>query len=286
MCVDLHIHSCYSDGTASPEQLVKMASAANLTAISLTDHDTVDGTRELAAHAEKKDITVIPGLEVSSTHREYSLHILGYGIDPEDTGLTAWLKRLQQGRTERNKQIIMKIQALGLDVSLDDLEALSTCGQTGRPHIANLLLNKEIVGNVQDAFKYYLRKGAPAWANRFTYTAAQSIEAIHRAGGAAVLAHPGQLAPDLKCLPLLLGELVERGLDGIEVFYPGHSARIMHRLKELAGRYGLVMTGGSDYHGANKPASKMANRENGFCPPDSILDQLNKKTGAFQDCNL
>ncbi len=286
MCVDLHIHSHYSDGTASPAQLVAMASAAGLAAISLTDHDTVDGIRELAAHAAKADLAIIPGLEVSSTHREFSLHILGYGIDPEDTGLKTWLKRLQQGRDARNEQIITQIQDLGLDVSMNELEALSTCGQTGRPHIATLLLNKGIVTTTRDAFKYYLRKGVPAWAGRFTYTAAQSIKAIHRAGGAAVLAHPGQLAPDLKCLPLLLGELVERGLDGLEVFYPGHSAKVTQRLMALAGRYGLMMTGGSDYHGDNKPTSKMASSRNGFCPPDSILEPLNKKISAFQNRNL
>jgi len=281
MCVDLHIHSYYSDGTASPAQLVELASVAGLTAISLTDHDTVDGIAELTYHAKKRDLKIIPGLEVSATHREYCPHILGYGIDPENDSLRAWLDQLQQGRTERNRQIITKMQDLGLDVHIEEVEALSVCGQTGRPHIARLLLNKGIVGTVNDAFRNYLRKGASAWAGRFAYTAAQSIAAIHTAGGAAVLAHPGQLSPDLKCLPLFLRELVEYGLDGIEVYYPAHSARVEKRLMELAVKYKLVMTGGSDYHGDNKAHTKMASRKNGFCPPDGILEQLNEKISAF-----
>lgn len=277
MCVDLHIHSYYSDGTDSPAQLVELASDAGLTAISLTDHDTVDGIIELAEHAEKTSIKIIPGLEVSSSHRNYSLHILGYGIDPDNDVLRSWLAQLQQGRVARNEQIIIKMQNMGLDVHIDELNALSVYGQTGRPHIARLLLNKGIIKTANDAFKYYLRKGASAWADRFTYTAAESIAAIHKAGGAAVLAHPGQLAPDLKCLPLVLGELVERGLDGIEVYYPSHSPKVEKRLKELAKKYNLAMTGGSDYHGGNKSYSTMARSSNGFCPPDSILAQLYEK---------
>ncbi len=285
MCIDLHIHSHYSDGTASPAQLLDLASDAGLTAISLTDHDTVEGNIELAALAAKTNIKVIPGLEISSTHREYSLHILGYGIDPDNDALKTWLSQLQQGRVERNKKIIAKIFDLGLDVHIDELEALSVCGQTGRPHIARLLVNKGIVGTVNDAFKHYLRKGAPAWSNRFTYTAGQSIEAIHNAGGVAVLAHPGQLAPDMKCLPLLLSQLVELGLDGIEVFYPGYFPKAEKSLAKLAGKYKLVMTGGSDYHGDNKSYSKMASKQNGFCPPDTLLKQLNEKIRLLQSRN-
>ena len=282
MCVDLHIHSIYSDGTAFPSELVKMAVDSGLRGISLTDHDTVDGIDEVIKHGKKNHIEVISGLEISVIHREFSLHILGYGINHHHTGLTDWLAKLQHGRTNRNKLIIEKLQQLGLDVTNEELISLSRHGQTGRPHIARLLMDKGVVKTTNDAFKLYLRKGAPAWASRFAYSASQSIEMIHKAGGIAVLAHPGQIASGLKCLPLLIGELVERGLDGIEIYYPGHSDTLQKDLRKLAGKYNLVVTGGSDYHGTNKMYTKMASIRNGFCPPDDILDHLLEKMNALQ----
>ncbi|MGW8161994.1 MAG: PHP domain-containing protein [Desulfobulbales bacterium] len=274
MCVDLHLHSIYSDGTLSPSELVKHARRNNLCAIALTDHDTVDGIHEILAYGRQNNIQIISGLEVSSTHRQYSLHILGYGIDHTNCELHQWLARLQRGRTARNEQIIASLQRHGLKVDLEELQAISRCGQTGRPHIAALLLNKGIVDSFQQAFTRYLRKGAPAWVSRFSYSAAESINMIHRAGGLAVLAHPGQLDPELKILPLLTLELVERGLDGIEVYYPSHSASVQKRLLQIAKKYKLVVTGGSDYHGENRAFSSMAGKRSGFCPPDIILSAL------------
>jgi len=224
---------------------------------------------------------VLSGLEVSATHREYSLHILGYGFDHANSDLRQWLNELQRGRAERNEKIIAGLQRLGLDVHLDELQAVSRHGQTGRPHIAALLLNKGIVGSFNQAFNQYLRKGAPAWARRMSFTAAESINMIHQAGGIAALAHPGQLDPELKFLPLLIAELVERGLDGIEVYYPTHSASMRKRLLQIAKKYKIVVTGGSDYHGENRTYSAMAGSGSGFCPPDSILTALEEKFGMM-----
>jgi predicted metal-dependent phosphoesterase TrpH len=274
MCVDLHLHSLYSDGSATPLELADLAARNKLTGIALTDHDTVDGIAEIMARGRDLGITVIPGLEVGATHRELSLHILGYGIDHTSSELTQWLEPLQQGRQERNAKIIAKMRQLGLDVHVDEVQAISRCGQTGRPHIARLLLNKGIVDSMGEAFHQYLRRGAPAWFSRFAYSAAESIDMIHRAGGLAVLAHPGQLDPELKILPLLLPELVERGLDGLEVHYPSHPAELRRRLLTLAKKYNLVVTGGSDYHGKNRNMSVMAGGGSGFCPPDTILAAL------------
>jgi len=281
MCIDLHIHSHYSDGTFSPARLVKIASASHLRGISLTDHDTVEGTEEFLEEAKKVNIQAITGLEISSTHREYSLHLLGYGINHQDDKFRTWLARLQKGRKTRNEQILAKMQKLGLDIHTAELDTLSSCGQTGRPHIARLLVQKRIVSSVNDAFRHYLRKGSAAWVSRFTYPADQSIAMIHQAGGLAVLAHPGQITPQPMSLPLLIGELVERGLDGIEIYYPGYSPKVRRGLSGLAARHKLVITGGSDYHGDNKSYSRMAGKKNGFCPPDSLLDQLIEKTGVF-----
>lgn len=286
MCIDLHIHSHYSDGTSSPARLVEMASACHLSGISLTDHDTVEGTDEFLEEAKKLSIEAITGLEISSTHREYSLHLLGYGINHQDGRLRTWLEHLQQGRKTRNEQILAKMQKLGLDIHTSELETLSCCGQTGRPHIARLLMQKKIVSSVNDAFRHYLRKGSAAWVSRFTYPADQSIAMIHQAGGLAVLAHPGQITPQPASLPLLIGELVERGLDGIEIYYPGYSPKVRRGLTGLAARHKLVITGGSDYHGYNKSYSRMASKKNGFCPPDSLLDQLIEKIGSFKNRNF
>ncbi|MHB8811384.1 MAG: PHP domain-containing protein [Desulfobulbaceae bacterium] len=274
MCVDLHLHSLYSDGSATPAELAELAGRRKLTAISLTDHDTVDGIAEILEHGRTFGLTVIPGLELSASHRELSLHILGYGIDHTSSELAQWLEPLQRSRQERNEKIIAKMRQMGLDVHADELQAISHCGQTGRPHIARLLLNKGIVDSLGQAFHQYLRRGAPAWFTRFAYSAAESIDMIHRAGGLAVLAHPGQLDPEHKILPLLILELAERGLDGLEVHYPAHSAQMQRRLLTLARKYTLVVTGGSDYHGKNRNMSVMAGEGSPFCPPDTILHAL------------
>ncbi|HBI14496.1 MAG TPA: phosphoesterase [Desulfobulbaceae bacterium] len=274
MCVDLHLHSLYSDGSATPLELVEIAAGNKLAGIALTDHDTVEGIAEILAHGCNFGLAVIPGLEVSSTHRKLCLHILGYGIDHTSNELRQWLAPLQRSRQERNEKIIAKMRQMGLDVHVEELRTISCCGQTGRPHIARLLLNKGIVESLGQAFHQFLRRGAPAWFSRFTYSAAESIDMIHRAGGLAVLAHPGQLDPDLKFLPLLIPELVERGLDGLEVQYPSHPAELQRRLRTLARKYNLVVTGGSDYHGKNKNMSVMAGGSSGFCPPDTILAAL------------
>ncbi len=277
MCIDLHIHSLYSDGTATPEQLVRMAADLELRGIALTDHDTVEGINEFLAHGAQSEIQVIPGLEISATHRDFSLHILGYGIDHTSSELVQWLERLQDGRKIRNEHIIRRLRKMGHDIRFEELQSVSRRGQAGRPHIARLMKNKGIVHSTGDAFSLYLRRGGPAWADRFSYSSAESIEMIHRAGGIAVLAHPGMLEQQTRALSLVVAELVERGLDGIEAYYPNHSPTMEKNLRALAGKYQLVLTGGSDYHGQHRTFSTMANAGSGFCPPDSLLEPLLKR---------
>jgi 3',5'-nucleoside bisphosphate phosphatase len=288
MAVDLHLHSLYSDGSATPGELAELAVRHRLSGIALTDHDTVDGITEILEHGRDLGLTVIPGLEVGATHRELSLHILGYGIDHTSSDLSLWLEPLQRSRQERNAKIIAKMRRMGLDVDVDELQAISRCGQAGRPHIARLLLNKGIVDSMGQAFHQYLRRGAAAWFSRFAYSAAESIDMVHRAGGLAVLAHPGQLDPELKILPLLIPELVERGLDGLEGHYPSHTAEVQRRLLALAKKYNLVVTGGSDYHGKNRNMSVMAGGGSGFSPPDTILaamaERLALLAGSTKKC--
>jgi len=285
MCVDLHTHSFYSDGTASPAELVQMALDSGLRSIALTDHDTVEGIDEFLASGNDQELELFSGLEISSTHRDFSLHILGYGIDHKNKDLVKWLIPLQEGRIKRNKEIISKLQKMGHNIQLEELDSISHYGQTGRPHIARLLKIKGIVQSNKDAFSLYLRKGGPAFADRFAYSATESINIIHKAGGIAVLAHPGILEKHTKALPLLITELVERGLDGIEAYYPSHAPTMEKKIRSFARKYQLVLTGGSDYHGNNRTFSTMAGNGKAFCPPDTILEPIRERLQTIRRNN-
>lgn len=273
MCIDLHLHSFYSDGILSPGELVRMAVANGLEGIALTDHDTVEGIEEFLDHA-RHDITLIPGFEVSALHRGISVHILGYGVDHRNNELLSGLRKLQEGREKRNREIIGKLRDMGHDIRIEELEAVSTHGQTGRPHIARLLKEKGIVRTPNDAFTLFFGKKGPAWVKRFAYSAAESIGMIHQAGGIAVLAHPGKIDCHPGNISLFIAELTERGLDGIEVYHPSHPPAVEKKLRQIAEKYQLVLSGGSDYHGNHKNFSSMAGGTGGFCPPSSLLQAL------------
>ncbi len=273
MCVELHTHSVYSDGTATPTELVQMAADRNIQGFSLTDHDTVEGVQEAFNHGQKVGVPVVSGIEVSTLHREYSLHILGYGIDPKNQNLLQWLARLQKGRAERNRKILEKLAAMGISISEQELEQVSGRGQAGRPHIAQLLHNKGYVTSTRQAFSYYLGRHKPAWCSRSPCSTAEAIRIFHQANGLAVLAHPGIIDKGMKIQPQLIQELAEQGLDGLEVFYPTHSSKVKKRLQMLANKYNLLCTGGSDYHGDHQ-RRLFAGEAGSICPPDSIMVEL------------
>jgi len=273
MCVELHTHSVYSDGTATPAELIQMAADRNIKGFALTDHDTVEGVQEAIRHGQELNIPVISGIEISASHRQYSLHILGYGIDPNNQELLDWLARLQQGRSERNRNILEKLAVMGISITAQELEQVSGCGQAGRPHIARLLKDKGYVTNTQQAFSFYLGRNKPAWCSRYASLASEAIAILHQAGGIAVLAHPGIIDKGMKELPMLFRELSERGLDGVEVFYPTHSRKVKKRLQLLAEKYNLLCTGGSDYHG-DLHGRLFAGEAGAICPPDSIMVEL------------
>ncbi|WP_310599850.1 PHP domain-containing protein [Desulfobulbus sp.] len=274
MCIDLHTHSIYSDGSCTPAELIALAVANGLQGLALTDHDTVEGVEEIRHLGIEAGIAVISGVEISTSLHERTIHILGYGIDPANAELLNWLVPLQEGRERRNAVIIQKLQNLGIDITAEEVRELSRCGQTGRPHIARLLMAKGVVDSFDAAFRRYLGRHRPAWEGRFSYSAVETIGMIHRAGGLAVLAHPGQIDPAMSAQPALVRELTRRGLDGLELHYPTHSRRMKKHLKALAVELGLLMTGGSDFHGNTRPVHRLAGKNLGFCPPCSILEQL------------
>ncbi len=274
MCIDLHTHSVYSDGSSTPAELIELAVANGISGLALTDHDTVEGVAEVKRLGEQAGLSVLTGVEISTTLRQHTLHILGYGIDADDPQLHRWLLPLQQGRERRNAIILDKLRGLGIDITAEEIQEISRCGQTGRPHIARLLVAKGVVDSFEAAFRLYLGRNKPAWEGRFSYSATEAIDMIHRVGGVAVLAHPGQLDSEMRLQPPLIRELALRGLDGIEIYYPTHTRKTMKKLKALAAELELLATGGSDFHGMTRPAHRLANRANGFCPPCALLEAV------------
>lgn len=274
MCVDLHTHSIYSDGSSTPAELVELAAKKGLKGLALTDHDTVAGVAELLDSGSKAGISILSGVEISATHGELDLHILGYGIAHDSVDLNNWLQPLQKGRKERNALILASLRDLGMDVTAEEVQAISCCGQTGRPHIAKLLVQKHYVNDMNQAFRELLGQDQPAYHPRFSYSVLETIDTIHSAGGMAVLAHPGQLDPACRLQPPLLRELSLRGLDGMEVYYPSHTRKMRKKLYALAIKNNLLITGGSDFHGSNRPSLELAGQGSVVCPPDWILDKI------------
>lgn len=246
--VDLHIHSTFSDGVLKPAEVVDLAAAQGLTAISITDHDTAAGTDEARERGSEKGIEVITGIEISSWQGDTSMHILGYRFSHHDKQFNGRLQLLQDGRETRNIKIIENLNRLGIGVELGELLHYSEYGQTGRPHIARLLVDKGVTKTIDLAFKHYLGRGAAAYAERFRFSAHDAITMIREAGGVAVLAHPSSLDPSLRSIPQLLKDLCKVGLEGVEVYYPSHSPKAVKALLKMADELGLLITGGSDFH--------------------------------------
>ncbi|MBI4767767.1 MAG: PHP domain-containing protein [Deltaproteobacteria bacterium] len=247
--IDLHIHSTASDGSLSPEDVVAYAKGKGAAAISLTDHDTVEGLEAALSAGKTQGLEVIPGLEISAQHPGGSMHILGYYIDPSDPNLNQELRRLQKARRERNPKIINKLQSLGFPIDYDQVQAIAK-GQIGRPHIAQALLKIKAVSSLEEAFQKYLTRGAPAYEEKFRFSPSESISMIIQAGGIPVLAHPFTLNyPSLRDLKRLVEKLKDDGLKGLEVLYPEHSSDQTRDYFSLVKELNLIYTGGSDFHG-------------------------------------
>ena len=241
---DLHMHSFCSDGLRTPTQAVEEACSAGLQAMSLTDHDTVEGIPEATAAGERLGMEVVPGTELSAHVRDREVHILAYLIDCSDDQLGNSLEQSFASRHERGIAIVEKLKGLGLSVSLDDVLSQAKGSPLGRPHIAAAMVENGLVADKDEAFNRYIGDRGPAFKPK-PYTAAETvIELIHRSAGVAVLAHPGASLPEF-----VIEHLVSHGLDGIEVFHPAHQPPQIDFYNQLADRYGLLKSGGSDSHG-------------------------------------
>jgi len=253
--VDLHSHSTASDGTFAPADVMRLAKKSGLTGLALTDHDTIAGIAEAAAEAEKVGITFLPGIEISAVPPidNGTLHILGYGIDPASPILTAMTRALIEARDNRNPQIITRLRELGIDISMDEVLAQANGGVLGRPHIAAVLVRKGVVPTIKQAFNEYLGQGGKAYFDKERLAPRAAISRIRESGGVAVLAHPVQLRTTNDAqLERALKDLVDLGLQGIEVIHSDHSDEMVKKYSKLAERFGLLKSGGSDFHGKNK----------------------------------
>lgn len=251
--IDLHLHTNASDGTMPPEELVRAAWEAGLTTIAVTDHDTVSGVAAARAEGERLGVTVMAGVEISVDYHGTELHILGYGLDVEDGALLDTLRWNRGQRRERNLRIAGAMRADGIDVRVETLEARFPGATIGRLHFAKILMEQGRVASLQEAFRLWLNQGCPYYLPRQKLNLFQAAQAIRGSGGAAVLAHPMQYRFSEEKLGQLLTDCVEAGIAGVEVFYTGYDDVTRAMLARLAAQAGCFVTGGSDFHGDNKP---------------------------------
>jgi len=281
--IDLHIHSTASDGTLSPPEILSLALKHRLGAIAITDHDTIDGSQEALRFGIPAEIKFLTGVEISATppssfHCPGSFHILGYAVRPDDPVLNQTLVQLQEARKNRNPRIIERLNALGINISLDDVRREVGDGQLGRPHIARLMIKQGYARTIDEAFDNYLGKGKPAYVDKFRLSSSQAIALIRDAGGTPVLAHPFLLeAESDAALENLVITLKEMGLLGIEVYYPSHSRDHIAEYTRLAKRHRLFMTGGTDFHGKLKPEIQIGSGQGDFFVSYTLYEALVKK---------
>jgi len=273
--VDLHTHTTASDGTCTPTALVEVAMQTALAAVAVTDNDTLAGVPEAEQAARKLGMELVPGVEVSAEHSPGSMHIVGLLLDWRHGGLNDWLTELSAGRARRNPRIISRLQGLGVDIEMAEAEAQAFGGQVGRPHIAQVLVSKGVVGSVEEAFNRYLAKHAPAYAERPRATPREAIAHIHAAGGLAILAHPETCrARGAAELEALLRSLMAVGLDGVEVHTSGSSPEQRVLTARLCARLGLLPSGGSDYHGDVRPSVRLGKGRGNLRVPYALLQRL------------
>jgi predicted metal-dependent phosphoesterase TrpH len=254
MRIDLHTHSSVSDGTDSPTELVAAAARAGLDVVALTDHDAFDGLDEAETAGVERGVTVLRGMELSCARQHQSVHLLAYGADPGHPTLTAELARVQGGRLGRLLPVLARLEELGAPVSEAAVMAqVGSSPSVGRPHIADAMVAAGHVRNRTEAFDRYLADGGPAHVPRYAIEIGRGVDLVHAAGGVAVIAHPWGRGRERLLPPEVLEQLVaEHSLDGIEVDHQDHDADTRSRLRALADRLGVLITGSSDYHGTGK----------------------------------
>jgi predicted metal-dependent phosphoesterase TrpH len=277
--IDLHTHTNESDGTSSPFELVDQAAKIGLEAFAICDHDTLAGYDQAVSAAKAAGVDLVCGIELStrlSSPRERSLHLLGYFLHAAPPAeFRAWLDELQEQRRDRNRRLIAKLQAEGLDIQLSEVEQVGR-SLTGRPHFARVLVRKGYAANTDEAFRKYLDEAAPCFVERDAPSVSESIQKVLSAGGLPVLAHPIRLGiRDPIKEEMLIGELQQAGLRGLEVYHSDHQPADVARYIKIVNKYRMAVTGGSDFHGDHRPQVALGTGLNrNLNIPRSVLDCL------------
>ena len=274
---DLHAHTTCSDGTLAPEELVATAVRAKLTALAITDHDTVSGVAPAQCAANGTEVEVVPGVELSSHAGGREIHILGLFIDPAASELTELTQRQRRYREERAVVMVARLQRLGIPIDFELVTGIALGAPIGRPHMAAALVQTNIVKSPQEAFDRYLGIGRPAFAPKQSTQTADAISTIHRAGGVAVVAHPGSSRVRAK----LLSKLAGLGLDGIEVRHPRHPVKREERLMGLCADLDLLPSGGSDFHGPGRGDARLGQHRIPIQWAEHLRDRAEQLRAAY-----
>lgn len=278
--IDLHTHSSISDGTDPPADLLRRAGDAGLSAVALTDHDTIDGLGDAEAAAGSAGVRLVRGCELSCRVDRGTMHLVVLFLEGEEGPLQERLAGLRAARDARNERIVAALADAGLEITLDEVLAEAGEGSVGRPHVAAVLVRRGYVGSIDEAFERWLARGRPAYVERERLDPAETVSLAHASGAVAVLAHPRSLDRTDGELSVLLAELVEVGLDGLECAYGRYSPHERTALRELARRHDLAPSGGSDYHGAYKPDLSLGVGTGDLHVPDDWLDGLEARRPA------
>jgi predicted metal-dependent phosphoesterase TrpH len=274
--VDLHLHTTLSDGRLAPRALVQHAHARGVRWLAITDHDTTDGLPEAEAEAARLGLELIPGIELSTDLGSLSVHVLGYFLAYQEPALQERLVLLRDDRVYRARRMVERLGELGYPIAWERVLAIAGEGSVGRPHIAQALLEAGYIQSIAEAFDRFIGDHGPAYVERMKLTPAEAIALIHACGGVASLAHPYD-APDVAAL---VAELVPAGLDGVETYYQGYAPEQVERLLALADAYGLIPTGGSDFHGFPMGDSpEIENDVGSVYVPEEVVERLRARAG-------
>lgn len=281
--IDLHVHSTESDGTFTPEQVVLAAKEAGLSAFALTDHDTASGVAKAAPVALECGIELIPGIELSTQYeipttkkQSKEVHVVGLYIDPVHPELLAKTKEFRECRDSRNEKMVEALQQEGFDITLEKLIADNPDSVITRANIARYLYQHGMIKSVQEAFDKYIGDGCKCYVGRFKVTPMEAVELIHAAGGIAILAHPLLYHMSTVTLQRLIDDLKSVGLDGIEAIYSTYTTGEEQFVKKLAHENNLLISGGSDFHGENKPSIHLGTGRGHLYVPYSVLEDIKK----------